>query len=210
MVNAKFDDRNFKRIEKFNNKTESWKEWKLHFTTCVRKCDTSFADFIWGLEKRADEICFLSLDPTQSQLAAALYSRLISVTTGEAFRMVDMTEGNGREAWRLLNQRYDPQADARLASLIIAIVNFRIKGKDIQSGLVQWEQMILSLEQDHEEKLNPKLRRAFMMNVLPSWMQGKVMEHLDRLKSYAEVREKVVSLCHTCSGDAPDCNPPGV
>ena len=85
-------------------------------------------------------------------------------------------------------------------------VNFKIKGKDIQSGLVQWEQLILSLEQDHEEKLSPKLRRAFLMNVLPSWMQGKVMEHLDRLKTYAEVRGKVVSLCHTCSGDVPDCN----
>ena len=43
------------------------------------------------------------------------------------------------------------------------------------------------------------------MNVLPSWMQGKVMEHLDRLKTYAEVRGKVVSLCLTCSGDVPDC-----
>ena len=46
------------------------------------------------------------------------------------------------------------------------------------------------LEQDHEEKLSPKLRRAFLMNVLPSWMQGKVMEHLDRLNTYDEVRER--------------------
>ena len=116
-----------------------------------------------------------------------------------------MTRGNGCEAWRFLNIRNDPLTDDRFASLIMAIVNFKIKGKDIQSGLVQWEQLILSLEQDHEEKLSPKLRRAFLMNVLPSWMQGKFMEHLDRIKSYAEVREKVVSLCHTCSGDAPDC-----
>ena len=103
MANAKLDDRNFKRIEKFNNKREAWTTWKMHFMTCVRECDTSFADFIWGLEKRADEICLLTLDPTQSQLAAALYSRLISVTTGEAFRIVEMTRGNGCEAWRLLN-----------------------------------------------------------------------------------------------------------
>ena len=102
LANAKLDDRNFKRIEKFNNKRDSWKEWRLHFTTCVRECDTSFADYIWGIEKRTDEICLLTMDPTQSQLAAALYSRLISVTTGEAFRMVEMAKGNGVEAWRLL------------------------------------------------------------------------------------------------------------
>ncbi len=51
--------------------------------------------------------------------------------------------------------------------MILSIANFKIKGKDIQSGLVQCEQLILSLEQDHE-KLSPKLRRAFLMNVLPS------------------------------------------
>ena len=71
--------------------------------------------------------------------------------------------------------RDGPQPNARLASLIIGVVNFKIKGNDIQSGLVQWEQLILSLEQDHEEKLSPKLRRAFMMNVLPNWMHSKVM-----------------------------------
>ena len=61
LANAKLDDRNFKRIEKFNNKRDSWKEWKLHFTTCIKECDTPFADFIWGIEKRTDEICFITL-----------------------------------------------------------------------------------------------------------------------------------------------------
>ena len=114
--------------------------------TCVRECDTSFGDYLWGIEKRQDEICILTLDPTQTQLAAALYTRLISVTSGEAFRMVEMTKGNGVEAWRLLNLRYDPQTDARLTALILSIANFKIKGKDVQAGLVQWEQMIPSLE----------------------------------------------------------------
>ena len=98
LANAKLDDRNFKRIEKFSNKRDAWKEWKLHFMSCVRECDTSFGDYLWGIEKRQDEICILTLDPTQTQLAAALYSRLISVTSGEAFRMVEMTKGNGVEA----------------------------------------------------------------------------------------------------------------
>ena len=45
MANAKLDDRNFKRIEKFNNKREAWKEWKVRFMTCVRECDTSSLTF---------------------------------------------------------------------------------------------------------------------------------------------------------------------
>ena len=34
------------------------------------------------------------------------------------------------------------------------------------------------------------------MNVLPTSIQTRIMEHLDRLKTYKEVRDKVVSLCH--------------
>ena len=99
-----------------------------------------------------------------------------------------------------LNKRHNPQTDARLTSLILAIVSYKIKGKDVQVGLVQWESQVLSLEHDHKEVLSPKIRRALLMNVLPSWMQNRVMEHLDRLKTYGEVREKVVALCQTDGG----------
>ena len=37
-------------------------------------------------------------------------------------------------------------------------------------------------------------------------MQSRIMEHLDRLKTYAEVREKVVARCQSAGGgDDPDC-----
>ena len=34
------------------------------------------------------------------------------------------------------------------------------------------------------------------MNVLPPTIQTRIMEHLDRLKTYKEVRDQVVTLCH--------------
>ena len=40
------------------------------------------------------------------------------------------------------------------------------------------------------------------MNILPTKIQTRIMEHLDRLKTYKEVRDKVVPLCHT--GDDTD------
>ena len=54
--------------------------------------------------------------------------------------------------------------------------------------------MLLSLERDHAGKLNPKIRRALLLNILPSALQSRILEHLDRLVDYAQVREKVVSL----------------
>ena len=42
------------------------------------------------------------------------------------------------------------------------------------------------------------------MNILPASMQSRVMEHLDRLKTYGEVREKIITLCQTSGMDEPD------
>ena len=117
-----------------------------------------------------------------------------------------MTAGNGCEAWRLLNKRYDPQTDARLTSLILAIVGCKINGEDVQAGLVQWESQILALERDHKEELSPKIRTALLMNVLPPWMQNRILEHLDRLETHAEVMETVVALCQAAGGgEDTDC-----
>ena len=44
------------------------------------------------------------------------------------------------------------------------------------------------------------------MNVLSTWMQNRVLEHLHRLKTYVEVRGKVVALCQTAGGgEEADC-----
>ena len=112
------------------------------------------------------------------------------------FRLWRALFHNGIEAWRLLNLQYDPKTDARLTALVLSIIGHKIKGKDVQSGLVLWEAQLLALERDHQEQLSPKIKRALLMNVLPSSVQTRVMEHLDRLKTYKEVRDKVVSLCH--------------
>ena len=52
----------------------------------------------------------------------------------------------------------------------------------------------LSLSTDHDVKLQPKLLRAFLINILPKAMMDKIMEHLDRLLDYKDVREKAISL----------------
>ena len=105
-----------------------------------------------------------------------------------------MANYNGVEAWRLLNFQFDPKTDARLTSLVLNIVGHKIKGKDVQAGLVLWEAQVLALERDHQETLSPKIKRALLMDGLPTAMQPRVMEHLDRLKTYSAVRGKNATL----------------
>ena len=83
------------------------------------------------------------------------------------------------------------------------VVNYKIKGKDIQGGIIEWEQLANSLMTDHQIKLDTKLLRAFLMNIFPKWMGDKVMEHLDRLLTYQEVREKAIALSQMHGSDLP-------
>ena len=85
------------------------------------------------------------LTPTQGQLSAVLFNRLQAVTTGTANTMVLSAACNGCEIWRLLNGLFDPQTDQRLTR----VINFKIKGKDIQSGIIEWEQVASTLTKDH-------------------------------------------------------------
>ena len=106
--------------------------------------------------------------------------------------------------------RFDPQTDARFALLLIAVVSYKIGAKqDVQSGLVKWETLLLSLERDHNEKLSPKIRRALLLNISPNVFQSRPLEHLDRLLDYKQVREKIVSLVQSSRNpDSMDCSLP--
>ena len=109
---------------------------------------------------------------------------------------------DGVEAWRLLNFQFDQTTDARLTSLVLSIVGYKIKGKGVQAGLVLREAQLLALERGHKETLSPKVRRPLLVNVLPATMQSRIMERLDRLKTYAEVREKIITLCQSSIDEA--------
>ena len=208
-ANVKLDAKNFSRIERFSNKREDWRQWRKYFMAAVRESDVDFANFLENVEKRkseetteGEEPATVFLNPTQSQLAAVLHSRLESVTSGEAAGIVELSGGNGVEAWRLLDKRFDPHTDGRMVDLIKRIFVFRVSDKpeNVQADIVAWEQMVADLSRDHQETFSPNIKRAFLSAILPSWLAMKITEHMDRLKTYEKVKEKVISICETSPG----------
>ena len=154
MANVRLDEKAFRRMEKFTDKKDEWTEWRAQVIEAIRECDKSFADdLVNNFEKKESVITDLDLNPVQQQLSATLQSRLVNITGKEAFAIVRAAEGQGIEAWRQLGMRFDPQTDARFVMLLIAVISYKIGAKqDVQSGLVKWETMLLSLERGHNEK----------------------------------------------------------
>ena len=81
-------------------------------------------------------------------------------------------------------------ADSGFRCRRLYIIGHKIKGKNIQAGLIAWEGWLLQLARGHQENLSENIKRVFLMNVLPSSLQSRVMEHLDRLKTYKEGGER--------------------
>ena len=208
MANVRLDIKAFSRIDKFTDKKEEWTEWRAQVIEAVRECDRTFADEMVNVyEKKEKVITNDDLTPVQQQLSGVLQSRLVNLTGKEAFAIVRAADGQGVEAWRQLLMRFDPQTDARFVTLLISVISFKIGTKqDVQSGLVKWEAMLLALERDHKEALSPKIRRALLLNILPQNLQNKLMEHLDRLTDYKEVRDKILFLVQSrAHPEAMDC-----
>ena len=77
---VRFDERAFRRLEKFTNEREYWCEWKMHLLTRVRECDASFAESLLKNERQEEPIELVQLSQTQSQLSAIQQARLIGLT----------------------------------------------------------------------------------------------------------------------------------
>ena len=95
------DESCFRRLDRFSNKNDEWKECRLRFLTSVGECDPSFADFLKDSERNEAPIDAIDLNPEQEKQSAILQARLISLTTKQAFAIVESTQGNGCEVWRL-------------------------------------------------------------------------------------------------------------
>ena len=204
MASSRLDEKNFRNCVRFENDHSKFKEWRCHFLNAVRESDDDFANLLETFERHEEVICPLtSCNLVQLQQSINLHVRLSNCTTGYAHDIVNgVGNNNGAEAWRQLNRLFDPKTDQRMMTLVLEIIEWKIKGKgkDILSGLQKWENKVAELSRDHNERLGDNIQRAMLMNILPVTMQSRIREHLDRLKTYKDSREKIVSLSHSLAG----------
>ena len=55
-VSHRLDERWFRRLDRFSNKNDDWKEWRLHFLTVFGECNSKFGDFLKENERKDDPI----------------------------------------------------------------------------------------------------------------------------------------------------------
>ena len=100
------------------------------------------------------------------------------------------------EVWRLLKKRYDPKTTLRNLQLWLKIMNpTKVKkAQDFQAQVYRWEGWINTLKKDYNRDVAATAKVGLLILMAPDDLQGTVLEHADRLRDYAQVKEKMVML----------------
>ena len=104
------------------------------------------------------------IDEDTETVSAILYDLLCQHVEGDGMMVLkaDSNKRRGFHCWNMLYNKYNPASFTRGLQLLTKIVNpGKVKEyKDVESGIVLWEERVAILEKKFNEKLQPKLKTA--------------------------------------------------
>ena len=139
--------------------------------------------------------------------AAQVYAVLQNLLEGEAFTIVhNCPKGNGLEAWRKINKRYDPATGSRKGSLLRHILSpAKSKLEDLTANLEVWLDLIARYENRKDPsgarvQLQDEIKIAVLEQICPTELERHLQMSKARLRTFEDHREEIVSFLETRLG----------
>ena len=192
---AILDERNFRRIEKFDNKESEWDQWQesvevavsaVHWGTAkmmeeVAKMDEFTDD---KFKERMDDLVLNApgldsdiFSQEQMKVKQELFQHLCLWTQGESNTIVrGVRSRNGYEAWRKLLTRLAPRTAARRLQSMMSIMRPN-KAKDVRSFgkvLEVWELQVNEFMTHFREKISINMKVAIVIGMAPAEIQDMI------------------------------------
>ena len=192
----------FRDVGKFGGEEGAWTEWSLKFRATVKECDLNLFRALEMAGESETEVLMEEVEKSgvlerPGEKSAMLYNRLVHLLNGPALTLhQSVTSENGLEVWRLLRKRYDPKTTLRNLQLWLKIMNpGKVKrSQDFLTQVNRWEGWVNMLKRDYKQEVAETARVGLLILMAPDELQGTVLEHADRLRDYAQVKEKMVML----------------
>jgi hypothetical protein len=145
--------------------------------------------------------------PHHEHCNSQLFSALRALTDGESFDIVNNVKaGNGLEAWRKLNKRFDPSTGGRRLNLLKAIMSpGKSKMEDLGSCLEKWEEQVGRYQKKKDSDGNRAvvsndMKMAALEQLVPDELEKHLLLNRARLKSYDAMREEVITYFESVTG----------
>jgi hypothetical protein len=202
------DHKGYQKIEKFKDGSTRWKTIRMQFENLTELVYPGVGRQLlrWARSIGADELRFneqtrlFNFHPpnevTHQQAHAIgqdLAMALSYVLDGEAEAiMCNAGEGAGLDAWRRLQQRFDPRSNARdLVDSQRVIHPPQCKTlQEMLPALERWEEAIRQMNPDNRPPM------LIQMGIAISMCPPKLQEHLqdmeDRIQNYQQLRSEII------------------
>ena len=180
-------------------KEEKWRDWAVIMRAYGGLLGTLVGPGMEAAE-RGEGVLLNELDSSDKQQASRqLHFALTLLCRGEALSIVQNSgPGEGFQAWKRLNTRYEPNNRTRVAGALLAILRFNFQG-DIQAKLELFERSINEWQHKAKETISDNLRIGILLNCLEDGSSLK--EHLilnsNRFNTWTELKDEVINIRRT-------------
>ena len=172
-----------------------WRDWSTVFSAYAGANQESMADAMKTAARAETPQINATLIAEQVVVSRQLYYWLVQTCRGQALDIV-INRGvhEGLEAWRLLNQRYEPQAQTRFAGQLMGFLSWDFSG-DMLARVESFEREISLYEASSKEKISDAIRIGVVLRQLPeSPLRHHMILNAERLKDWAAFREEMLNV----------------
>ena len=212
------DNRGVAKPDKFGSKDEGFLRWKIRTESFILSVFPELEEpLTWAEEHEASigksdveaEFGPATVSPVEEihEKAAQVYAVLQNLLEGEAFTIVhNCPKGNGLEAWRKINKRYDPATGSRKGSLLRHILSpAKSKLEDLTANLEVWLDLIARYENRKDPsgarvQLQDEIKIAVLEQICPTELERHLQMSKARLRTFEDHREEIMSFLETRLG----------
>eukprot|EP00434_Breviolum_minutum_P043440 symbB.v1.2.038727.t1/scaffold6145.1/size20566/2 len=212
------DNRGVAKPDKFGSKDEGFLRWKIRTESFILSVFPELEEALTWAEEHESSITKADVDAefgatTAGEIeeihdkSAQVFAVLQNLLEGEAFTIVhNCPKGNGMEAWRKINKRYDPATGSRKGSLLRHILSpAKSKLEDLTGNLEVWLDLISRYENRKDPsgnrvKLQDEIKIAVLEQICPTELERHLQMSKARLKSFEDHREEIMSFLETRLG----------
>ena len=199
----------------FDNSSDGFQRWSKRTSGFIGGAfPGSKALFDWAVEQTSEISTQMVIDEFGDGTTDAIENldvlmEQLTTVLGQLTEMEanDICEraGNGVEAWRALNRRFDPTTGGRKRNILRQIINpGRATLATLQQSLVKWELLIQRYEAKTGSKLDDDLKVAGLEALVPEDNEIKLYTHMivnaSRMDTYDAASLEIVTVVEARAG----------
>ena len=192
------DTKAYGKLRTFSGKEEDWPTWSFVAKSYLSLLSPFYQEYLARAENAvaADDIGLASQGDQAKAHSWTLFNVLVQSVEGRALSvLMNVEQGNGLLAWRLLQETYEPRIGGRWTSMLMGIIGPNwgsVKEEEFLEALESWEVTIRRYEEQSTETVTAATKCAVVMRFAPKGIQTALRTASSSIGTNYELLKKCV------------------